>query len=251
MILALDLSTSCVGVTLFEDYKLFSVGHVEPKIKKEDISGHKNVLLYDKAEIVFDYICEIVGDKHIETIVIEEALISSSNIFTAAMLNFYQGIIFSLLKTKFNKSSFDFISVDEARRTTFPELVSKNTLYKEVPKVINGVKIKDYRKLLVAYLISKRYPQLQFDLNKNLTLCESNFDMADSIIVGTAYMIKNNLIKIEQHSLDEAIEFITQYLTYLTFVKKTKGSVKEKNALKRSYLENILKISNFINVKYG
>lgn len=251
MILSLDISTACVGIALFEKNQLLAVSHIEPKInnknKNEDVD--KRFYLYEKALQINDYITNFVPNiEDIEEIVIEEPLISSKNIFTATTLNFFHGIMFSKLKQTFVNASFTYISVDNARRIALPEIVEKNVLFRNVPKVIEGVKINEYRKWLVGFLISKRYPQIEWNLNNNKTFSDSNFDIFDSVIVGTTHLINKGYIPPIAYDLNEAICFITEYIKYLKFINPIKGSVIEKNAIKRTYLLEVFNINKFINI---
>jgi hypothetical protein len=118
-LLALDVSTSCIGIALFEDLgtkgKLTLLNHVAPKVKPLPTSKMEE--LFRKVEIFEkEFLTNCVGF-NITTVVIEEPLLQSNNVNTVTLLRF-NGMI--------SKSVFDtlgvvpdFISSYDARKYSF------------------------------------------------------------------------------------------------------------------------------------
>ena len=247
-ILSLDISTSCIGVSSFTDGELNFTSSIEPKIRGDYDKEEK---LYQKVVLFDDYLNhKNVYTENYEYIIIEKPLISSSNIFTAAHLNFFQGMVFNMLKMRMPGAHVIYYEIDDIRITVFPELVSKKgTLYSDLPKEIQGNKISQYRKLIINYLIAQRYPTVEWDLNNNKKLNETNYDVADSLAVGTAFLIKHGIKQVESYDIEKAVEFLNKYYEYVIWSSKITGTVKEKNSLKVHYLNTIFEIANYMNVK--
>lgn len=249
-ILSFDVSTSCIGISSFIDNELQFTCSVEPKLKGE---FNKEEKLYQKIVLLDDFLSHkgiYEFDGKYDIIAIEKPLISSSNIFTAAHLNFFQGMVYQMLKNRMPNTNVIYYEVDDIRRTVFPELISKKgTLYSDLPKLINGNKISEFRKLLINYLIAQRFPNVEWDLNNNKFLIQSNYDIADSLAVGNACLIKHGIKEPEPHNIERAIEFLEKYYQYIDWCKKITGTVKERNSLKIHYLNTIFDIGSYMNVK--
>ncbi len=252
--LALDVSTSNIGISLWDyDGKLLSLNHISPKIKNSNDEQHENLI--KKAKLVVDYISENYSD--LREIVIEEPLKSAVTLDVAALLNFFAGMICFGLKSKFPSTKIRYIHIDMCRRFGLPELLAKlnekskqATLFSNIPKTIEGVKINEYRKEIIMYLVAKRFPEIIWTLNTNMTIDDKNYDRADSIVVGMAYLnilTEKNMFKTQD--VKEAIEFVTENIKYKKYCNTLNGLDKEeKNKRKYFYLKENFKIEKYLNI---
>jgi RNase H-fold protein (predicted Holliday junction resolvase) len=274
-ILALDVSTSTVGIALFsEDGKLLEVNHVSPegktsrdtRIEKVDKKGFPNVDLYNlEAQSIFDFLKENYEKDTINLIVIEQPMCARENPVSTSQLNIFAGLLFSKLRTHY-QCEVKYIDVDTVRRYAFPELIGKNssvdkkgktviskidTLWGVIPKKILGKKIADYRKLIILNLVYQRYPNIVWMLNNNLNIKKENLDRADAVAVGLGYMAFIGKWTMEQSDVQQSIDFVEKCLTYDIFVGecvKKKIDKQQKDALKWEYLKNIFEIEKYLNV---
>lgn len=252
-ILGLDISTSTVGISCFNlNGDLVELNHVSPIIK--NYKGLKHDELFDKSILISQYLANNYDTSHIDKIIIESPLISSKQFDTAALLNYFAGMVFANLKKQYPYSNFDYITVDEARRFGLPELVGgKNkSLFGNFPKKFNGIEITDLKKMVVLSSIAQRFPDVVWLLNNNLTIDKKNFDRADSIVVVLGYMQKNigsGFAVHPQSNVEQTHEFIKKNIAYEKFIKTLDGKTpEEKNKAKYSYLKTVFEIEKFINV---
>jgi len=131
-LLALDVSTSTIGIALFEDLgtsgELKLLHHVSPKVKPKP--ENKMEELFRKVEIFEQEFLTHYSDFGITRVVIEEPLLQSNNVYTIATLLRFNGMI--------SKSVYDtigvvpeFISSYDARKYAFPELMAVRKLKKD------------------------------------------------------------------------------------------------------------------------
>src|SRR6188508_1881780 len=94
-LLALDVSTSTIGIALFEDLgdkgKLKLLHHVSPKVKPKPTNKMEE--LFRKVEIFENEFLSHYSDVGITRIVIEEPLLQSNNVYTIATLLRFNGMI--------------------------------------------------------------------------------------------------------------------------------------------------------------
>ena len=94
-ILALDVSTSTIGIALFEDLggkgELKLLHHVSPKVKPKP--ENKMEELFRKVEIFQTEFLNKYADFGIKRVVIEEPLLQSNNVYTIATLLRFNGMI--------------------------------------------------------------------------------------------------------------------------------------------------------------
>ena len=98
MILSLDISTSMIGVAI-DTPKLIYYSFNTKKIKKETSSDSTFNSYYRIAEELI----KTIPDVNIDTIVIEEPLLNSSNRSTVNKLIIINTIISSMLRSKYDK----------------------------------------------------------------------------------------------------------------------------------------------------
>jgi hypothetical protein len=202
-LLALDVSTSTIGIALFEDMgekgKLKLLHHVSPKVKPKP--ENKMEELFKKVEIFEKEFLANYSDVGITRIVIEEPLLQSNNVYTIATLLRFNGMI--------SKSCYDtigvvpeFISSYDARKYAFPELMAvrrakkdgtplpEKQIAKNVPVLFGAYPFDVDKKSVVWDLVCELEPQIMWLFDKNNKLKKENFDMTDAYTCGRAYMQK-------------------------------------------------------------
>lgn len=252
MIIALDVSTSTVGIAVFnEDGDLIEVTHISPPNLKKEFDRWSE--MYYKIDAISTFLLSFIQDKQISKIIIEEPLKNSANPNVASKLNFFGGMLYQKLRDIGLSQQIEYININESRHYGIPEILGDNgKMYSKIPKVIEGVKISEYRKLITLYFISKKFPQVFWPLSNNLTIDKKNFDRADAITLGLSYFTKNNIIENKIVEENKLVEFLTGYLRYLNFCKdqieKNPAFIKtEKVEIKKAYLENDFPITKYLN----
>jgi len=245
--MALDASTSKIGVTIMGiDGELLLLTHFEPKKDKElkEENG-----LFDKCTNFLAFLDTLGLDKTLLShVVIEKALISSTNTFTATLLSFYQGMLYGMLQQKYPDIQVFLMTVDECRRTALPEISKKGVLWSAVPsKVGTRKKDSDLKKLVVMVAIALRYPEIKWAINRNKALADSNFDKADSVVVALAFLIANKYILQDEINIQNVLSICEKYIEYNDWSKTTSGTSTEKNAMKKYYLEEVYQLDKVLN----
>ena len=209
-VLALDVSTSCIGIALFEDNgtsgKLKLLHHVSPKVKP--IPTTKMEELFRKVEIFEKEFLMHYSDFGITRVVIEEPLLQSNNVYTIATLLRFNGMI--------SKSVYDalgvvpdFISSYDARKYAFPELMDVRRFKKDGTPLLEKVIAKNKPVLFGAYAfdVDKKYvlwekvadlePQVTWFYDKNNKLKKETFDTSDAYVAGIGFMQKEGIWEIK------------------------------------------------------
>jgi hypothetical protein len=200
-ILSLDVSTSCIGIALFQDMgnngKLKLLHHVSPKVKPKP--ENKTEELFKKVEIFEQEFLKHYSDFGITRVIIEEPLLQSNNVYTIATLLRFNGMI--------SKSVYDtigvvpdFISSYDARKYAFPELMAVRKAKKDGTPLTEKVIAKNSPVLFGEYPfdIDKKYvlwgkvaelePQVTWFYDKNNKLKKETFDTSDAYVCGIGYM---------------------------------------------------------------
>jgi len=190
-ILGLDVSTKTIGVALFdEDAKLKILKNVTPKPKP--VPKDKLELLFKKAHIFEDFLKDYVA-YDIDTVVIEEPLLSSNNKYTVGTLLRFNGMV--------AKACYDilgvvpeFISSYDARKYAFPELmehrVGKNGKPGKNPVLFGGYEKGVDKKMVIWEKVADREPQVVWLYDKYNRLKKENFDMTDAYAAVMGYIRK-------------------------------------------------------------
>lgn len=209
-LLALDVSTSTIGIALFEDLgsegKLSLLHHVSPKVKPQP--ENKMEELFRKVEIFEKEFLTKYSDFGITNVVIEEPLLQSNNVYTIATLLRFNGMI--------SKSVYDtigvvpeFISSYDARKYAFPELMAVRKFKKDGTAIPEKQQAKNKAVLFGGYGfdIDKKYvlwekvselePQITWFYDKNNKLKKETFDTSDAYTAARGYMNKIGKWKIE------------------------------------------------------
>jgi len=210
-LLALDVSTSTIGIALFQDMgdhgELKLLHHVSPKVKPKPESKMEE--LFRKVEIFEQEFLANYSDFGITKVVIEEPLLQSNNVYTIATLLRFNGMI--------SKSVYDtvgvvpeFISSYDARKYAFPELMAIRKFKKDGTPLTDKVIAKNTPVLFgdYAFDVDKKYvlwekvaelePQVTWFYDKKNKLKKETFDTSDAYVAGIGYMQKNELWKVKQ-----------------------------------------------------
>ena len=123
-ILGLDVSTKTIGMALFEaDGKLLELTHITPKIRPQPETKLEE--LFKKVD-AFERLITRYIEFDIEKVIIEEPLLNSNNVYTVATLLKFNGMISKVVSEVLNVIP-EFVSSNDARRYSFPELVQLRT----------------------------------------------------------------------------------------------------------------------------
>lgn len=208
--LGLDISTSCVGVTVLEDDgskygKILEITHITPKAEKK---LDKDEILFRKAESFKEEFITRFQKYDISKVIIEEPLLKSNNINTVSTLLRFNGmislIIYELLGIKAN-----YISSYDARKYSFPlylmdiRKINKKGEEYEAKKILKSIKDNNFtlfgnyewdvdKKLVLQKLIANEFPDIEWERNKKGEFCKENFDASDSYIAVLGYKNKIN-----------------------------------------------------------
>ena len=185
-VLGLDISTKTIGWALFDikTQELLELTHVSPRPKSKDTEDNKMLELILKSEI-FKTKLEDYKKLGIVSVIIEEPLLNSNNVYTIQTLLRFNTLI---CKTIYDIIGIvpEFISTYNSRKFAFPELVKekdkkKHVLFGGLPKDVD-------KKMIVWELVAKREPQIQWQYTKNQTLKKENFDQTDAYTCVLGYM---------------------------------------------------------------
>lgn len=206
LILGLDVSTHCIGITVAldtgSDLKILQVTHIRPKVPSK-IKGTEALFL--KSKVFADEIRSKYADYGITTVVIEEPLFASQNQMTVSTLLRFNGMI--------SQSIYDilgvvpqYISSYDARKYGFPELMAVRKYNKagneydtkHIRKALKKnelVLFGEYpwdcaKKLILWNKISEMYPEIQWVYNNKGELKNENFDASDSLVCVLGYLGK-------------------------------------------------------------
>lgn len=258
VILGLDISTSCIGVSILEDKgdgnvpSIITITHKQPKIPKK-INGIEALCLrkFGFNEGFLKNISEYT-DKKITDVVIEEPLLSSNNINTVATLLRFNGMIADAVYNTLGVVP-NFISSYDARMFSFPELVTVRKFNKvgkiydieHVKKALSNKNIVLFgsypfdidKKSVMMNAVNDLYcgeNSVPWEYGKNGELKKENYDACDALICSMAY-ININRYGIEKPRLsnykinENENEYIIDYTTEIWDKKFNKKLTIPKN----------------------
>lgn len=209
IILGLDVSTACIGVSVVKDNgddtpEILVLTHVSPKISNK-IKGIEALFLR-KNVFEKNFIPSLSGIG-ITDVVIEEPLLGSNNVNTVGTLLRFNGMIAECIYRILNIIP-NFISSYDARMYSFPELVSlrkhnkKGEVYKlkhveDAIKKNNIVLFGNYpfdidKKTVMMNMVNEKYPNIPWVYNDNCVFKKENYDACDSLICALAYVNINH-----------------------------------------------------------
>jgi len=168
MLLALDISTTCIGYSTFDsEGTMMEMSYVKFNTKKN---------YWERLDAFMKAISHLEGVEHIA---IEEPLQKfegrKSNPQTIAKLNFFNGMISSAVYSKFRIEPVH-LNVLTIRATAFPGLIKRG-------QDKSG-------KMLVWERVSQLEPHINWKYGpRSRKLVDENFDMADSYAVGLCMFV--------------------------------------------------------------
>lgn len=188
-VLGLDISTKTIGWALFdiETKELLELTHISPQPKPKSENKMEELLL--KAEM-FRIKINNYKNLGITSVIIEEPLLNSNNVYTIGTLLRYNTLIFKEIYDALGIVP-EFISTYNSRKFAFPHLVKENdkgkfVLFGGLPKDID-------KKMVIWELVAKREPQISWQYTKNNTLKKENFDQSDAYTCALGYMKQQNI----------------------------------------------------------
>ena len=185
-VLGLDISTKTIGWALFDikTQELLELTHVSPRPKSKDSDENKMLELILKSEI-FKTKLEEYKKLGIVSVIIEEPLLNSNNVYTIQILLRFNTLI---CKTIYDVLGIvpEFISTYNSRKFAFPELVQENDKKKHV--LFGGLPKDIDKKMVIWELVAKKEPQIQWQYTRNNTLKKENFDQTDAYACVLGFM---------------------------------------------------------------
>jgi hypothetical protein len=173
-VLGLDISTKTIGWALFDikTQELLELTHVSPRPKSKDTEENKMLELILKSEI-FKTKLEDYKKLGIVSVIIEEPLLNSNNVYTIQTLLRFNTLI---CKTIYDIIGIvpEFISTYNSRKYAFPDLIKENDKNKFV--LFGGLPKNIDKKMIIWEKVAKLEPQIKWLYTKNNTLRKENFD---------------------------------------------------------------------------
>lgn len=213
VILGLDISVTCIGVTVLMDDdseygKIIELTHISPKISSK-IEGMEQLFLKKN---IFEKFINKYKDFGIDEVVIEEPLLSSNNVNTCATLLRFNGMISDSIYNILGVVPI-YISSYDARKYSFPSLMAVRKYNKEgqqydyrhiLNRIVNCnlVLFGSYswevdKKIVIQDKVSEIFPDIQWLYNSKGELLKQNFDAADSYVVCLAHMNRQRYGELE------------------------------------------------------
>lgn len=240
MILGLDISTACIGVSVVYDDgvnkpEILKITHIVPKISSK-IKGIEALIL--RKEIFERDFLTKIKDLHITECVIESPLIYStgaSKAETVAQLLQFNGLLSEAVYRVLGIIPH-YISSYDARMISFPELMSIRkfnkkgieypiTHIKKALKEQHLVLFGSYpfdcdKKTVMMNLVCDMYPDIQWVLNKKGELKKENYDACDSLICVLAYINTKRYGEIKPSVISSVIEKLNDEHYNITYIMK-------------------------------
>lgn len=212
IILGLDISTSCIGLTLAKEDEgkidILQVTHfrlkVPTKIKGTEALFRKSAYFNDVLASYAD-LSRFNTDEKVTKVVIEEPLVSSNNSETVSTLLRFNGMISQSVYITLGVIP-EFISSYDARKYAFPELMAvrkynKNGEVYPIQKIRRAVKKNELvlfggydwncsKKEILWNKVSEMFPNIHWVYDKKGELAKENFDASDSLVCVIGYVRK-------------------------------------------------------------
>ena len=183
-VLGLDVSTRTIGVALFDiqDKILLELTHISPVPKPKVENKIEELIL--KSNIFREKLRGYVG-MGITSVVIEEPLLNSNNVYTVGTLMRFNTLVCKEVYEILGVVP-EFISTYNSRKFAFPHLVQSNDKGKHV--LFGGLPKDIDKKVIIWELVAKKEPQIIWRYTKNNTLKKENFDQSDAYCAALGYM---------------------------------------------------------------
>jgi hypothetical protein len=183
-VLGLDVSTKTIGWALFDiqTKELLELTHISPVPKPKVENKIEELIL--KSNIFRKKLEDYVG-MGITSVVIEEPLLNSNNVYTVGTLMRFNTLV---CKEVYDVLGIvpEFISTYNSRKFAFPNLVQQNDKGKFV--LFGGLPKDTDKKVIIWDLVAKREPQITWQYTKNNTLKKENFDQTDAYCAALGLM---------------------------------------------------------------
>lgn len=208
VILGLDISTTCIGVSIVIDDgeslpNIVKLTHVTPKIPK----GKTGIeALFLKKKVFEDMFISTLDEYNITDVIIEEPLLTSNNAVTAGTLIRFNGMISEAIYQKIGVVPH-FISSYDSRMFSFPDLCSirkfnkrgEEYSLKHVKKALKDSHVVLFgsypydidKKVVMMDRINQVYPEIPWMYNKKGELKKENYDACDALVCALAYVNVN------------------------------------------------------------
>jgi len=188
-VLGLDVSTKTIGWALFDisTKNLLELTHISPTPKPKVEDKIEELIL--KSHIFKKKLESYVG-MGITTVVIEEPLLNSNNIWTVGVLMRYNTLICNQVYEVLGVVP-KFISTYNSRKFAFPYLVKENDKGKFV--LFGGLPKDTDKKVIIWEQVAKREPQIMWQYTRNNTLKKENYDQTDAYCAALGYMKLENI----------------------------------------------------------
>ena len=183
-VLGLDVSTKTIGWALFDiqTKELLELTHISPVPKPKVENKIEELIL--KGNIFRKKLEDYVG-LGITSVVIEEPLLNSNNVYTVGTLMRFNTLV---CKEVYDVLGIvpEFISTYNSRKFAFPHLVQQNDKGKHV--LFGGLPKDTDKKVIIWELVAKLEPQITWQYTKNNTLKKENFDQTDAYCAALGMM---------------------------------------------------------------
>ena len=210
LILGLDISTSCIGISIVYDDgenepEIVKITHIVPKIPSK-IKGIEALIL--RKEIFERDFLSTIKDMGITECVIESPLsyaTGNSNVQTISQLLQFNGLLCEAIYRVLHIVPY-LISSYDARMLSFPQLMSIRKFnkkgiaypYKHITKAMNDnhlVLFGDFpfdcdKKDIMMNCVREKYPDIEWVYDAKGKLKKENFDACDSLVCALAYANK-------------------------------------------------------------
>jgi hypothetical protein len=161
---------------------LLELTHISPVPKPKVENKIEELIL--KSNIFRKKLEDYVG-MGITSVVIEEPLLNSNNVYTVGTLMRFNTLV---CKEVYDVLGIvpEFISTYNSRKFAFPNLVQQNDKGKFV--LFGGLPKDTDKKVIIWDLVAKREPQITWQYTKNNTLKKENFDQTDAYCAALGLM---------------------------------------------------------------
>ena len=208
LILGLDISTACIGISIVYDDgenepQIVKITHVVPKIDKK-IKGIEALIL--RKQLFEEEFLVKIKDMGITECVIESPLnytTANSNAQTVSQLLQFNGLLSEAVYRVLHIVP-SYISSYDARMKSFPELLAirkfnkKAKVYpiahiKKALKDSHLILFGSYpfdcdKKTIMMNMVNEKYPDIQWIYDKKDELKKENYDACDSLVCVLAYI---------------------------------------------------------------
>ena len=191
--LSIDVSTTNAGFIIFIDDKLAHYSHLKLIVDKDTTKENKEYL---KAEIFKEYLKYLsVIYPRFDAVFVEAALISSSNIFTAATLQSFNAMCRFCIVQTLNVIPVA-ITVSLSRKLFFPEYCTVKKIKGVETSVLSfPVEFKDRKKEFIRMKVESLEPSINWHYTAKGTIKETSYDISDAyciMIAGLSILNINN-----------------------------------------------------------